>query len=1620
MSEVMEDQIVVDLPPSSAPTTPPKANEDSLTQAGTSSGRKSRHPDIRPVEQNGTAGKVDGEDVIGSAMAGPQYIQPDHFYPLNNHANPSAAARGMPQPGEGWLSPEDDPQCSRGIPVFKPTLEEFEDFEGYAKKTVPWGQYSGIVKVIPPSSWSSSVPPIPKTSLAEVSIRSPIQQNFIGQTGLFRIANVVKNKNRPFSVKEWYGKCNDKKFKGPGPKDGDRATNRDSKEAKERIERVKEEMKQAKLKKIEKKKVAAERKAQRARIAARREEEAANVVINGTESSEQMPTGPELDVDMVDLDSVPPLDPSSQQTPHSSPDPIATTPDSDPVDPWYSSFKPCQSWLPDNTSPEDYTPEACAALERQFWKNMGLAEPSWYGADMEGSLFVDEKTPWNVAHLPNLLNRWDLTNLPGVNTPYLYFGMWGASFAWHVEDMDLFSINYIHFGAPKFWYAIPQLQAEKFERILQGYFPEEARNCDQFLRHKSFAVSPWRLAKDGVNVNMLVHNQGEFVITYPRGYHAGFNMGFNCAESVNFALDSWVELGRRAKACECVNHSVHIDVDEMLAKEERRLMGEQELLVAIEEERRFKIARKRPIIDGSERPRKRSRITQEVEISEASLSLDIEESSFEADIKPKVPVIRKKKPKEVIDLNPGRPKPRLSIVKAHTIYPCLLCPGLETKDLLPVWEPTDSVKCIWKPRTEEVRAHHSCALAMPGVGIEDREVSGVLKTFVIGAENIESARWSLKCVACSDKKLQKTGAKIQCTKGKCPKAFHVSCARTDDSTSLKIWEVETPLLPTEGEEPLGEGADIPIVKDIKVELLCSQHNPDIKEKIEQKKAEAFRQKVLAVLPGTRIKIRMRGGTSMEYTLTETRSDTQEVLVHDDDGVGALFPWTHIDFRPTQVKLAENEYARPHYTHVRRSDLQSADASHGRPVDDRVPATTSRPFVHSDGAGYSDHTRQSLGPSRIHTAPLRVNDLLNPTSEEIPSRVVLVESSFKASVNNARVPVHPPSAPISNANRYGMSFYPQEDCYSRGRSDAYQAQEYQHRVQPYDSRHPLNLPLPPPQASSQPFIIGSHNMGLSAQPPPLQIGKGWFSSGQSHHGGHSQLAHDRSHTSGQNQQLRSLPTSIPAHQTSRSTTASVNTQSSESLNGLGKLDLGLGRMRAVMTALRPLGVPAIHLAGTNGKGSVSAILESCLGAAGLNVARYNSPHLVEPRDAIRLNGQPPSQKTYEEAINLIQRINRQSRIEATTFEVATAAAYDIINSAQPPIDVMIIECGLGGEKDATNIIPPELTLASALTSVGLDHTTFLGNSIEEITEVKSKIAVQGGLLIVGPQTYPQAVLTATRTAAEKGARVIEALRSEVIGQDSLPISLQPFRRPGPTFVKTPFPLAFESPSITKGIQPTLDTELSLAGKHQLDNLSLALTVLHTIRLDPRARGIQPKLAAVSDSAIKTGVMYCEWAGRCSWLEWTDLASGSTIPILVDGAHNEDSACTLRAYIESLNIVPRPKIRFVISLSASPGKTVESVLAPLLKEGDEVEVVEFTTPVEGMPWIKAVPVEDAAEVARVLVGSRGRVEIGGTGVDGVDRALRRSVASSSDGEQKLVVCCGSLYLVADVYRLMGRQV
>ncbi|XP_046975245.1 probable lysine-specific demethylase 4B [Vanessa cardui] len=202
-------------------------------------------------------------------------------------------------------------------------------------------------------------------------------------------------------------------------------------------------------------------------------------------------------------------------------------------------------------------------LERKYWKNVTYVAPI-YGADVNGSITDPDVKEWNINHLGTIL---DFVNsdygieIDGVNTAYLYFGMWKTTFAWHTEDMDLYSINYLHFGEPKTWYAIPPEHGKRFERIASGFFPTSAKTCQAFLRHKMTLISPQILKQYSVPVNKITQESGEIMITFPYGYHAGFNHGFNCAESTNFAAPRWVEYGKRALQCTCSNDMVKISMD---------------------------------------------------------------------------------------------------------------------------------------------------------------------------------------------------------------------------------------------------------------------------------------------------------------------------------------------------------------------------------------------------------------------------------------------------------------------------------------------------------------------------------------------------------------------------------------------------------------------------------------------------------------------------------------------------------------------------------------------------------------------------------------------------------------------------------------------------------------------------------------------------------------------------------------------------------------------------------------------------------------------------------------------------------------------------------------------------
>uniref|UniRef100_A0A0G4I8W9 JmjC domain-containing protein n=1 Tax=Chromera velia CCMP2878 TaxID=1169474 RepID=A0A0G4I8W9_9ALVE len=200
-------------------------------------------------------------------------------------------------------------------------------------------------------------------------------------------------------------------------------------------------------------------------------------------------------------------------------------------------------------------------VERDFWRQVGTSRPAIYGADQGGMTFFDDESPFKFSDMKGDLLRC-LPVVPGVNTTYTYVGMWRTCFAWHKEDMDLPSVNYLHSGAPKTWYIIHPKDNEKFEELLKIEFADQYGACSQFARHKSILVSPKVLRASNIEVTRVTQHPGEFMVLFPACYHSGFNHGFNMAEAINFGIRSWFPRGISASVCQCsrAQSSVSISV----------------------------------------------------------------------------------------------------------------------------------------------------------------------------------------------------------------------------------------------------------------------------------------------------------------------------------------------------------------------------------------------------------------------------------------------------------------------------------------------------------------------------------------------------------------------------------------------------------------------------------------------------------------------------------------------------------------------------------------------------------------------------------------------------------------------------------------------------------------------------------------------------------------------------------------------------------------------------------------------------------------------------------------------------------------------------------------------------
>uniref|UniRef100_A0A7N0VI14 Lysine-specific demethylase JMJ706-like n=1 Tax=Kalanchoe fedtschenkoi TaxID=63787 RepID=A0A7N0VI14_KALFE len=227
-----------------------------------------------------------------------------------------------------------------------------------------------------------------------------------------------------------------------------------------------------------------------------------------------------------------------------------------------------------------------AFMEKEFWKEIacGDIDSVEYACDVDGSAFSISSTcqlgrsKWNLkdlSRLPKSVLRLLETPIPGVTDPMLYIGMLFSMFAWHVEDHYLYSINYHHCGAPKTWYGIPGHAALDFENVVRKHvYTQDILSADgedgafDVLLGKTTIFPPSILLEHDVPVYRAVQKPGEFIVTFPRAYHAGFNHGFNCGEAVNFATSDWFKMGEVAGGrYALLNRVPLLPYEELLCKE---------------------------------------------------------------------------------------------------------------------------------------------------------------------------------------------------------------------------------------------------------------------------------------------------------------------------------------------------------------------------------------------------------------------------------------------------------------------------------------------------------------------------------------------------------------------------------------------------------------------------------------------------------------------------------------------------------------------------------------------------------------------------------------------------------------------------------------------------------------------------------------------------------------------------------------------------------------------------------------------------------------------------------------------------------------------------------------------
>lgn len=320
-------------------------------------------------------------------------------------------------------------------------------------------------------------------------------------------------------------------------------------------------------------------------------------------------------------------------------------------------------------------------------------------------------------------------------------------------------------------------------------------------------------------------------------------------------------------------------------------------------------------------------------------------------------------------------------------------------------------------------------------------------------------------------------------------------------------------------------------------------------------------------------------------------------------------------------------------------------------------------------------------------------------------------------------------------------------------------------------------------------------------------------------------------------------------------------------------LGNARFEALLEQIGSphLLYPCVHITGTNGKGSTTVMMSAILRAAGYRVGTYTSPHVFDIRERVVIDGEPISREAFTEGVAylrpVIERLADTEHGLTTEFEIKTALAFWAFAQAQ--VDIAVLEVGVGGRMDATNVITPE---ASVIVSIGLDHQDRLGPTHRDIAYEKAGI-IKSGRPVVSGAAHPDAIEMIAQVAATKGAPLYRVVRAE------------PADAPAPSdaFVYTPLPSPTDSAVRVRRGDWELALQPALIGDYQRHNAACAAAAAVTLL---RTRGY-----AIPDAAIEQGIREARLPGRLQVV-------AESPRVVLDGAHNPDAAAVLARAVPRL--------------------------------------------------------------------------------------------------------------------------